>query len=131
MSRTSFRSWTVLIILAFTGSAFAERRPEVQRAVMIHLDQVKACYRNALKAMPKPKTGKITLEWAVDDKGKSSHVVVVPKKSTLRDAQLEKCLIQKAQTWKLPPSAKGKTTFVSFPFYFNKTKPLKPKKKKI
>lgn len=124
MSRLLFAG--ILFLGAMAG---AENRPDVQRAVMIHMGSVKKCYNEVLKTTPKPKDGKITVEWAVDEQGAASKITVNAAKSTLRDPHLESCLIAKVKTWKLPHSPKGKLTYVSFPFYFNHRASLKPRAK--
>lgn len=114
-----FRFGIAAILLLVGVSAKAEGQPEVQRAIMIQTHQLKKCYNDALKRTPKLKSGKVTMAWIVNDRGAVSHVTAVPKKSTLHDASLEKCMIAKIQTWKLPPAPKGTSSAVASPFYFN------------
>ncbi len=76
-----------------------------------HLEQVKACFGEALERDPQNDGGKIMLHVEVDEKGKVSAMCA---EDDMNDKALCFCLCSEAATWKL--ARKGWSYFVSFRF---------------
>ena len=90
-------------------------REAVAKTVNSHLQEVRACYERALLKEP-GLAGKVVLEWTISTAGKV--VTAKTKSSTLRNGEVEGCILRSLKTWKFPP-AKGGGVIVSYPFLFN------------
>ncbi len=90
-------------------------REAVAKTVNAHLNEIHACYERALLKEP-GLAGKVVLEWTISTGGKV--VAAKTKTSTLRNAAVEGCILQKLKTWSFPP-AKGGVVIVTYPFMFN------------
>lgn len=119
----------VAALILLTGlfcKAESADREAVRRAVKTHLSEVKTCYDDALKKDSHNKdsqlSGKIVLDFEVDNAGKVPSAKVNEKKSTLKSSDIEQCLIDKVKSWTFPPSPKGTIISVSYPFIFKSNK---------
>ncbi|MGA9523505.1 MAG: AgmX/PglI C-terminal domain-containing protein, partial [Myxococcaceae bacterium] len=90
-------------------------REAVAKTVNSHLQEVRACYERALLKEP-GLAGKVVLEWNISTGG--TVVSARTKSSTLRNGEVEGCILRSLKTWKFPP-AKGGVVIVSYPFLFN------------
>lgn len=88
------------------------------RVIRSHLQEVQDCYRVAL-GRQEGLAGKIQVKFTVVHDGSVSQANVV--KSTLNDAQMEKCLTDRILTWKFPDYKGGPECVVNYPFTFNKS----------
>ena len=77
--------------------------------------QARGCYERALLKEP-GLAGKVVLEWTISTGG--TVVSAKTKSSTLRNGEVEGCILRNLKTWKFPP-AKGGVVIVSYPFLFN------------
>ncbi len=90
-------------------------REAVAKTVNSHLQEVRGCYERALLKEP-GLAGKVVLEWTISTGG--TVVSAKTKSSTLRNGEVEGCILRNLKTWKFPP-AKGGVVIVSYPFLFN------------
>ena len=90
-------------------------REAVARVVNAHLQEVRGCYENALLRNA-GLAGKVVLEWTLSTSG--AVVQSRTKNSSLKNSEVEGCILQKLKGWQFP-SAKGGQVVVSYPFLFN------------
>ncbi len=90
-------------------------RDKVARVINSNLQAVRACYERALLRDP-GLAGKAVLEWSINTSG--TVVTAKTKSSTLRNAEVEGCILRSIKTWKFP-AAKGGKVIVTYPFVFN------------
>lgn len=102
--------------VAFAGTRYQE---DIRLKVKEHLNDVKMCYDDSLKKNPKIK-GKVLVDWTINDKGAVTSVSINKEKTTLMDAEVQKCIVEKFNTWSFPPAPTGESVTISFPFTFDK-----------
>jgi TonB family protein len=85
----------------------------IRKAIRDHLIPIRHCYEKELKVKPKL-SGKLVLEWDVEDKGKVTRVVV--KKSA--DPEVDHCIAEVIKGVKFPEPPKGQIGRIAFPFEF-------------
>ncbi|MCC7380619.1 MAG: AgmX/PglI C-terminal domain-containing protein [Deltaproteobacteria bacterium] len=88
-------------------------RPTVARVVDDHKVQIRYCYEIAL-LRSRTLTGRISLAWVVTAAGTVRSAAI--ESSTLRDPALERCILQKVESWRFPEPAGGGEVFVRYPF---------------
>jgi len=87
---------------------------QVRRVVVLHVAIVRACYELAVQRTPGLQ-GTITLSWDVTPRGLVEHAAIAS--STVHDATLEKCMLDKLTTWHFP-SNDAPTHIAAYPFVF-------------
>ncbi len=90
-------------------------RDGVAKVINANLQEVRACYERALLKEP-GLAGKAVLEWSINTQG--GVTTAKTKSSTLRNAEVEACILRSIKTWKFP-QAKGGQVIVTYPFVFN------------
>ncbi len=95
-----------------TGSLEKELICQVIRS---HRDQMHYCYLQELTRNPKL-AGKVSVKFVVGAKGFITQAAV--SKSTLNDAVVEQCIIQKIKTWRFLEPKDGGSATVTYPFIF-------------
>lgn len=102
------------------GKAVSVDREAVRREVKTHLAEVKTCYDDAIKKDSKLGEGKIVIQFEVDETGKITSAKANEQKSTLKNSDVEQCLVKKFKSWTFPASPKGTIVAVSYPFVFKR-----------
>jgi hypothetical protein len=90
-------------------------REAVAKVVNQHLQEVRGCYERALLKDPSL-SGKVVLEWSISTAGRV--VSAKTKSSTLRNGEVEGCILNYLKTWQFP-LAHGGVVIISYPFLFN------------
>ena len=91
--------------------------PEIiRRVVHNHLSEIAYCYLKEANRTPSTTGGKIWVRWTITPQGFVAQVAV--KQNTLGNAALEKCIIEKVQTWRFPEPKGGQPVLVTYPFVF-------------
>jgi hypothetical protein len=90
-------------------------REAVAKVVNQHLQEVRGCYERALLKDPSL-SGKVVLEWSISIAGKV--VSAKTKSSTLRNGEVEGCILNYLKQWQFP-LAHGGVVIISYPFLFN------------
>jgi len=85
----------------------------IQRVVVMHRAEVRACYEAGLKKNP-DLAGKVVVAWVIAPGGAVSSARIAS--STLANANVEACIVSRVQTWRFP--APGSPTDVTYPFVF-------------
>jgi hypothetical protein len=98
--------------VAVTGSI---DREAVAKVVNQHLQEVRGCYERALLKDPSL-SGKVVLEWSISTAGRV--VSAKTKSSTLRNGEVEGCILNSLKQWQFP-LAHGGVVIISYPFLFN------------
>lgn len=88
-------------------------REIVRRIVRAHLNEVRACYTARLVDTPKL-AGRLTIAFTIEGDGTTRDARV--QKSTLGNAQLGFCVVERIARWKFPKSEDGKPVVVAYPF---------------
>lgn len=88
-------------------------REMMGRVVDDHRAQIRHCYERELPQTPTLR-GRIVLEWVIDPDGDVRSVRAVS--STLGNAGLERCILDKVRAWPFPAPPAGVTAIVRYPF---------------
>ena len=107
----------VTIFLQTVFSFASANKKEMRPVAPAQLNEARVCYADELKKDPKLK-GKLMIVWDVNDKGEVTKAEVSKAKSTLNNAAVETCLIQKLKSWKFPAAPTGETAEITYPFVF-------------
>jgi hypothetical protein len=100
-------------VIADPGPGFVDREA-VARAIADHLAEVSACYERSLLVRGHS-GGRLSLEWAIGLDGSVSRAAV--KSSTLEDASIAACVVERLKTWRFP-RPRGGPVIVKYPFVF-------------
>ena len=87
----------------------------IRHTIHDNLIPIRHCYEKELKTKPNF-TGKLVLEWDVEEKGKVTRVLV--KQSA--DPQVDQCVAEVIKAAKFPEPPKGQIGRIVFPFVFSK-----------
>jgi hypothetical protein len=97
-------------------------REAIRRVIAENIGQIRACYENALNREP-DLTGKLILEWQIDQDGKPSNAKV--KKTSLNSQVVTNCVIHRLYTWRFPKPPPGVIGMVEYPFSFESSSQLR------
>lgn len=97
----------------FSGSIDKEA---IRRVIRENQRQIQACYEKTLNKNPNL-YGKVILEWVITGNGRVSSARV--SSSTLRNSEVENCVLSRLRTWKFPEPPPDQEAVVSYPFLFN------------
>ncbi|MEZ4467618.1 MAG: AgmX/PglI C-terminal domain-containing protein [bacterium] len=89
-------------------------RSIIQRVFRQHANQMRYCYEKELVKIP-TLAGKVTLKVTIGADGKVKAAVV--NETSLKNAAVEGCMVEKAKTW-LFPAPRGGVVLVSYPYVF-------------
>ena len=109
-------SFTVLTGF-FSFAENKESKNKFEKPIVRFLPAMQSC-RNASTVQNITVTGKIMIDYQVDDKGSLNGLKINDEKTTLNDLNLQKCVIDVMKKIKFPKAPKGKTVSVSYPVIF-------------
>lgn len=91
---------------------------QVRNTVVKNNPQIQSCYLKHLEKKDAITTGRIQIDWQITPSGDvlSPQVVV----SNLDDKDLEKCILEKFQTFKFPPPPTDKPVYSTFNYAFHR-----------
>ena len=87
----------------------------IKKVINENKNQVRYCYEVELQRNQNLE-GRVQVKWIIGATGAVAQVVI--KDSSIKNANVENCLIGKIKTWKFPPPAGGGTVEVNYPFVF-------------
>jgi TonB family protein len=90
----------------------------IRRVVREHVGQVRYCYERALSSTP-GLAGRVSLQWTINATGQVT-AASIDDGSTLRNSDVEACLVQRVKTWRFSPPKDGGVVVVKYPFIFNR-----------
>jgi TonB family protein len=88
----------------------------IRKVIRDNQRQIQACYEKALNKNPQL-YGKVTLQWDINESGRVSNAGV--KSSSLKNSEVENCILSRLRLWKFPEAPSGTVAGVSYPFLFN------------
>lgn len=88
----------------------------VRRVIIANKAQIRACYEEELNKNF-GLYGKVTVTWDIQAQGRVGKAFV--KSSTLKNSNVEKCIVRRLKTWRFPEPPSGATARVSYPFVFS------------
>jgi hypothetical protein len=90
----------------------------IRRVIHAHRNEIRYCYERALTANP-GLWGKVTVNFIIGGNGgvQSSKV----KETTMNNAEVEGCIVQKIKMWKFPEPKGGGIVVVTYPFVLKQT----------
>lgn len=88
----------------------------VRRVIRANIAQVRACYEEELNK-DLSLYGKVVVSWEILAKGRVGRAFV--KSSTLKNSNVEKCIVRRLKTWRFPIPPKGATARIAYPFVFS------------
>lgn len=91
-------------------------RAAIRKVISANMAQAQACYREGLKKDPSLE-GTVVVRLVVVASGAVANAEVAA--STLGDAAVEKCLTDRARTWRFPEPRGGNITIITHPFTFS------------
>ena len=90
----------------------------IARVINSQLGEIRYCYERQLAAKP-DMYGKVVIRFAIDGSGGVSTQRV--KRSTLKSAMVEGCILRRVASWQFPKPKGGTTVLVTYPFLFKST----------
>jgi len=93
-------------------------REIIAQYIRTQLGQILYCYERQLSASP-DLFGKVSIRFTIDSKGAVETQRIGD--STLRNATVEGCILQKVAKWKFPTPEGGTKVNVTYPFLFKST----------
>lgn len=91
-------------------------REAIRKVIRDNQRVIQACYEKVLNKSPSL-YGKLILKWAINENGRVSEARV--GSSSLKNSEVENCILSRLRTWKFPEAPPGSLADVSFPFLFN------------
>jgi TonB family protein len=87
----------------------------IKRVIDAQRAQVRYCYERQLQHL-QGLGGRVVLRWIVGATGEVTQVQVL--ESSLDNAAVEQCLVERIKAWRFPPPAGGGVVEVRYPFVF-------------
>ena len=87
----------------------------IKKVINENKNQVRYCYEVELQRNQNLE-GRVQVKWIIGATGGVVQVAI--KDSTIKNANVENCLMGKIRNWKFPPPAGGGTVEVNYPFVF-------------
>ena len=87
----------------------------IKKVINENKNQVRYCYEVELQRNQNLE-GRVVVRWVIGATGEVAQALVA--ESTIKNANVEECLIGKIKKWKFPPPAGGGTVEVKYPFVF-------------
>lgn len=87
----------------------------IMRVIKRHQNEIKFCYEQELQKNPSL-AGKVAVAWVIDPTGGVSEANV--SESSIGNANVESCIVQRIRRWKFPEPAGGGIVNVTFPWQF-------------
>ncbi len=91
----------------------------VRRYIQRHMDQIRWCYQQEVQKNPKLE-GDVRVSFIITPTGRVIRVQVVG--STLRNANVEQCMMERIRTWQFPAPKGGGLVKVIYPFILRVTR---------
>ncbi len=88
----------------------------IQKVVRQHTGELRACYEKEL-GKNKGLSGQITASWIITAQGSVSKTKI--KESTMKNKDVEKCIVNAIGYWRFPMPKGGGEVLVEFPFEFS------------
>lgn len=87
----------------------------IMKVIKRHQNEIKFCYEQELQKNP-ALAGKVAVAWTIDPTGGVSEANV--SESSVGNANVESCIVQRIRRWKFPEPAGGGVVNVTFPWIF-------------
>lgn len=87
----------------------------IMKVIKRHQNEIKFCYEQELQKNPSL-GGKVAIAWTIDPSGGVSEANVT--ESSIDNANVESCIVQRVRRWKFPEPAGGGVVNVTFPWIF-------------
>lgn len=100
------------------GNASVEEgltKDEVGKVVHAHMSEVRYCYETAMIRNPNVE-GKLMMDFVIGANGRIK--TASPKESSLKDPQLDDCIVRRLSRWEFPLPKGGVDVNVVYPFIF-------------
>jgi TonB family protein len=85
------------------------------KVIKRHQNEIKFCYEQELQKTP-TLGGKVAVAWTIDPAGSVSEANV--SESSIGNANVESCIVQRIRRWKFPEPSGGGVVNVTFPWIF-------------
>ncbi len=85
----------------------------IRRVIEDNKNQVRFCYERELQAH-QDLAGRVALRWTIGPDGRVTAARVT--ESTLGNARVERCIVERVKTWRFPEPPGGGTVDVNYPF---------------
>ena len=91
-------------------------RDVIMKVVKRHQNEIKYCYEQEAQKNPSL-AGKVAVAWTIDPAGGVAEANV--GESSISNANVESCIVQRIRRWKFPEPAGGGVVNVTFPWVFS------------
>ncbi len=91
-------------------------RDVIMKVVKRHQNEIKYCYEQEAQKNPSL-AGKVAVAWTIDPAGGVAEANV--SESSISNANVESCIVQRIRRWKFPEPAGGGVVNVTFPWVFS------------
>lgn len=108
---------TLVLMAPMMAFAGPNSKKVVRSELVKHINEVRACYEQALRKTPNL-SGQIVVDWHVDDRGQVIAAKINQPQTTLVSPAVHKCMTDKFMRWSFPAAPSGQTASMSFPFIF-------------
>ena len=95
----------------------------IRRVIRANINQVRACYEDALRLAPSL-TGRVTVQFVIGPDGRVTASAA--SESTLGNGRAERCVADAVHDLVFPPADGGGVVVVSYPFVFEPSEPVPP-----
>jgi hypothetical protein len=87
----------------------------IRRVIREHASQVRYCYEQQLALDPKLE-GKIAIRWQIEADGRATNPQVELAETTLRNGEVQRCIMSRIVTWPFPKPKGGGIAVVKYPW---------------
>lgn len=87
----------------------------IKKVIDENKNQIKYCYETELQR-DQNLEGRVAMTWVISATGSVATAAV--RESTIRNGNVERCIVEKIKTWKFPAPAGGGVVTVNYPFIF-------------
>jgi TonB family protein len=87
----------------------------IKKVIDENKNQIKYCYETELQR-DQNLEGRVAMTWVISATGSVATAQV--RESTIRNGNVERCIVEKIKTWKFPAPAGGGVVTVNYPFIF-------------
>lgn len=97
-------------------------RKGIKESIYKHRKEIRECYGKALATKGNENMfGKVYINFDINSQGKAQKAFVMKEKSTLYNADLNKCLTENFEQWSYPIPVDGQVVNVQYPLSFKDT----------
>jgi hypothetical protein len=87
----------------------------IRKVIQEHAAQIRYCYEQQLVINPRL-SGKVSIKWVINGDGSASSAQVDGSSTTLEDAKVHECMMQRITSWQFPKPKGGGIAVITYPW---------------